>query len=497
MPAPVLTPAGVRAVDARLEKTGLLDLSMEAAGRAGADTVKRFFPTGQVLLLAGGGANGGDALVAARHLLALGRKVTVLALPSKHPLTRRNRRRLGNVGVAVARLSLSALRRALPGADVVVDGLLGTGFTPPLRADMQEMVTLLNAARKSVVSLDVPTGLDASISAVQGEPVQAQVTVTFSGLKPALLYGPAAHWAGHVVLAGLRLPPGWALREAVATQPFPNEVAPLLPKRFADAHKGTAGRVWVVGGHPGTVGAAILAGQAALRGGAGLVTIHSGVNMPLLHPELMAQQHPNLLDFLAGVTPAQQPDAVCVGMGLGPDAAQIAKQVLIWRKPTVLDADALQPELAGHGHDACIWTPHPGEAARLLGVTTADITRDPPIAARALQEKYGGVIVLKGGPTTLATPQHTWVSRGGHPGMASAGMGDTLSGLLAALLAQGVNPPDAALLGVTLHARAGEIAAQTHAYGLTASDVSECLGQAWLELQTTSTLAEHEQNELD
>lgn len=478
----VLSPAGVRALDADLERAGLLELAMEEAGRAVADAAQEHVPAGQVLLLAGSGANGGDALVAARHLHALGRAVRVLALPSKHPLTRSNRRRLGKVGVAVAPLTPANLRRELREAALVVDGLLGTGLTPPLRPALAELVAQVNAARVPVLAIDLPTGLDALSSEVTGEPLRAAWTVTLSGLKPALLFGPAAHHAGEVTLADLRLPPGWATRHALATRPTLAEIAPLLPLRWADAHKGTAGRVWVVGGHPGTVGAAALAGVAALRAGAGLVTIHSAADVPLVMPELMVRRHDDLGSFLQSTSERERPDALCVGMGLGPDAPALARQVLGWRLPTVLDADALQPELAGAGHDACIWTPHPGEAARLLGVSTPDVTRDPIAAARALQERFGGVVVLKGGPSTIVHAGGVWVSRGGHPGMASAGMGDTLSGLLAALLGQGLSAPDAALTGVTLHARAGERAGAKHGYGLTAMDVSAELGTAWMEL---------------
>lgn len=476
----VLSPTGVRALDADLERAGLLELAMEEAGRAVADAAQEHVPAGQVLLLAGSGANGGDALVAARHLHSLGRAVRVLALPSRHPLTRSNRRRLGKVGVAVAPLTPANLRRELREAALVVDGLLGTGLTPPLRPALAELVAQVNAARVPVLAIDLPTGLDALSSEVTGEPLRAAWTVTLSGLKPALLFGPAAHHAGEVTLADLRLPPGWATRHALATRPAPAEIAPLLPVRHADAHKGTAGRVWVVGGYPGTVGAAALAGVAALRAGAGLVTIHSAADVPLVMPELMMRRHDDLGGFLQRTS--ERPDALCVGMGLGPGAPALARQVLGWKLPTVLDADALQPELAGAGHDACIWTPHPGEAGRLLGVSTPDVTRDPIAAARALQGRFGGVVVLKGGPSTIAHAGGVWVSRGGHPGMASAGMGDTLSGLLAALLGQGLSAPDAALTGVTLHARAGEGAGAKHGYGLTATDVSAEIGTAWLAL---------------
>ncbi|CAM3822908.1 bifunctional ADP-dependent NAD(P)H-hydrate dehydratase/NAD(P)H-hydrate epimerase [Deinococcus frigens] len=481
----ILSPGGARRVDARLERAGLLDLTMEEAGRAVADAVQTSCLDGPVLLLAGGGANGGDALVAARHLLTLGRGVQVLAQPSKHPLTRLNRRRLRAVGGEVRPLNPASLRRAAASAGVVVDGLLGTGFVPPLRPALAEVIEALNTAHDAgmpVVSIDLPSGLDASCAEVAGPSVRADLTVTLMGLKTALLFGEAATCSGRVMLPPLRVPPDWVRREALGTRPDDSAVAALLPVRTAGAHKGTAGRVWIVGGHPGTVGAAALAGLGALRAGAGLVTVHSLADVPLVTPELMVRQHATWDSALPKLRDSGLPDAVALGMGLGPEAVRVAREVLAWGVPTVLDADALHPELAGHGHPQCVWTPHPGEAARLLGVRTPQVTRDPLTAARRLQELLGGTVVLKGGPSVVASADALSVSRGGHPGMASAGMGDTLSGLLAALLGQGLSAGGAAVAGVRLHARAGELAAATHGYGLIATDVSSELGAAWLDL---------------
>ncbi len=484
----ILSPGGARRVDARLERAGLLDLTMEEAGRAVADTVQASFPEGPVVLLAGGGANGGDALVAARHLLALGRVVRVLAQPAKHPLTRLNRRRLRAVGGETQPLKVAALRRAVGSAGVVVDGLLGTGFVPPLRPALTEVIEALNAAHGGglpVLSIDLPSGLAASSAEEAEESVRADETVTLMGLKTALLFGGAAMRAGRVTLAPLRVPPDWVREEALATRPDDVEVAARLPLRSTGAHKGTAGRVWIVGGHPGTVGAAALAGLGALRAGAGLVTVHSLADVPLVTPELMVQRHAGWDEALPRLRAAGLPDAVALGMGLGPEAVRVAREVLAWGLPTVLDADALHPELAGHGHPECLWTPHPGEAARLLGTGTSEVIRDPLAAARRLQELLGGTVVLKGGPSVVASADALSVSRGGHPGMASGGMGDTLSGLLAALLGQGLSAADAGVAGVRLHARAGELAAETHGYGLIATDVSDLLGTAWQALKTS------------
>ena len=485
----LLDPAGVRALDERLAQSGLLELAMEEAGRAVASQVQRAYPVGPVLLLAGAGANGADALVATRHLHAWGREVAVLSQPSRHPLHQANRARLKALDVATAPLTPANLTRALkatPG--VVVDGLLGTGFRPPLRPELANLVEALNVARSSgrlsVVSIDLPSGLDAARAELPEACVRADLTVTLGGLKPALVYGPAAHAAGRVELVGLGVPMSWVRPHALAGRPDDAQIADWLPVRFADAHKGDAGRVWVIGGHPGTVGAPVLAGLGALRTGAGLVTLHSqeaavAALAVTQAPELMARTHADLKALDAEIQAGKRPDAVALGMGLGPGALQAARMALAWKLPTVLDADALQPELAGAGHDEVVWTPHPGEAARLLGVQTRDVTGDPLSAARELQRRYGGVVVLKGGPSTVATPQGLYVSHGGHPGMASAGMGDTLSGVIAALLAQGLTAPQASVCGVRLHARAGELAGAKHGYGLSASDLSAELGAAW------------------
>ncbi|ADV68344.1 bifunctional ADP-dependent NAD(P)H-hydrate dehydratase/NAD(P)H-hydrate epimerase [Deinococcus maricopensis] len=480
-PEPVLTAGGVRAMDADLDRAGLLDLAMEHAGRAVADHARAHFPGARVLLLAGSGANGGDALVAARHLHALGEDARVLALPARHPLTRANRRRLTALGVPTARLSAPALAGALRRADLIIDGLLGTGFVPPLQPALAALTARVNASGLPVLSIDVPTGVNADTAEADDDALRATYTVVLAGLKPTLLFGPAAHHAGTLLHGDLRVPPAFAARHAVATREDDAALAARLPVRFADAHKGTAGRVWVVGGHPGTTGAPLIAGVGALRAGAGLITVHSEADLPLLTPELMLRRH---ADLTRDLQDQAKPDAVVLGMGLGSRALTVARAALAWDVPTVLDADALQPELTGVTHARTVLTPHPGEAARLLGTDTPAITRDPLGAARALQERYACTVLLKGGPSVVAGPDGLTVVRGGHPGMASGGMGDLLGGVIAALLGQGLSAPDATRAGARLHARAGERAAVTHGYGLSATDVAAELGGAWADLMT-------------
>lgn len=482
----VMTAAGIQALDTRLDAAGLLELAMEEAGRATADLAQTLsYHAKAVVLLAGAGANGGDALVAARHLHAAGYEVVVLAAPSKHPLTQRNRERLEAVGVATLPLSAQSIAD-LPAPALWVDGLVGTGLTGDLHGDLAEVVAALNERVEPVLAIDLPSGLIAERSGTPALSVRAAATLALSGYKAAHLFGAAAQRCGKLALASLALPPDWAAAAAYAQRPLDGELARLLPERRADAHKGTAGRVWVVGGSAGMEGAPTLCGMGALRTGAGLVTLHSAAELPLPMPELMRRQHPALLDWLQAET--ARPDVLALGMGLPEaEAVAVAREVLRWQLPTVLDAGALHPDLAGSGHAGCLWTPHPGEAARMLTGAAgwedaAAINADPLGAAQTLQERYGGTVVLKGGPSVVAWAGGLSVSRGGHPGMASAGMGDTLAGILAALLAAGLAPHHAAQVGVRLHARAGERAAVRFGYGLSANDVAAELGAAWADL---------------
>ncbi len=484
MSAFLFTAGGVRALDAELERLGLLATSMELVGRGVAAALHRHFPSGRVLVLAGGGANGGDALVAARHLSAWGRDVAVLALPSTHPLTRQVRAQLEALSawaaVPLNEPTRETLDGALRDADVVLDGLTGTGLRPPLRAPLSDMVEAVNASGLPVVSIDLPSGLDADTAEAPEVSIRARLTCAPSGTKTALLFGPASARAGDVEVVPLDVPE--ALLAAYAHARFFSalDAARALPVRERGDHKGTAGRVWIVGGHPGTAGAPALSGLGALKSGAGLVTVYSEADVPLVLPELMSHRLP---DLSALAQEHARPDALALGMGLGPKAADLARMALSWALPTVLDADALQPELAGAGHDAVVWTPHPGEAARLLHQRTPDITRDPIAAARALQTRYGGTVVLKGGPSVVAAADGVTIAVGGNPGMGTAGMGDLLSGVIASLMGQGLPAPLAARAGVNLHAHAGDLAAQRHGYGLTASDVLADLGAAWLSLR--------------
>jgi ADP-dependent NAD(P)H-hydrate dehydratase / NAD(P)H-hydrate epimerase len=367
---------------------------------------------------------------------------------------------------------------SLPPADVYVDAIYGTGLNRAPEALAANLIQRINASAMPVLALDVPSGLNADTGDCPGVAVRADLTVSFIAAKRGLYTGQAATKVGGVQLDTLGLPD-------ILWQGMPTDAALLdamhLPPRARDAHKGDCGHVLAIGGDRGTAGAIRLCGEAALRSGAGLVSIATrNENLFALNsarPELMAhgvhgpQELQPLLD---------RADVLAVGPGLGQEAWGHALWLtaLDSRKTMVLDADGLNL-LAHEPHRFnanVVLTPHPGEAARLLGMTIAQVQADRFASARALAQRYGAVAVLKGSGSLIAHPDGrldvcTW----GNPGMATGGMGDLLTGVIAALLAQGCSAWDAARIGVGLHARAGDLAARRGERGLLASDLLEPL----------------------
>ncbi|MGZ4998046.1 MAG: NAD(P)H-hydrate dehydratase, partial [Methylobacter sp.] len=364
-------------------------------------------------------------------------------------------------------------------ADVLVDALLGTGLDRPVAGLYAEAIQAMNAHSAPVVAVDIPSGLNADTGNAMGCAVNAVCTVTFIGLKQGLFTGQAAEYCGEIYYAQLGVPDDvFAGLEATATR----VVKVPLPRRHRYAHKGNCGHVLIVGGELGYSGAAIMAGEAALRVGSGLVSIatraeHTGL-LNLNRPELMChgvETSEHLSALLAKV------DVVVVGPGLRQSdwAKALFHAAISAGKPTVVDADGLNL-LAAAPTAKTYWilTPHPGEAARLLNCATAAIQHDRFAAALSLQANYGGVAVLKGAGTLIASEHQLAVSNTGNPGMASGGMGDVLSGVIAGLLAQGLSLRDAAQQGVYLHGLAADLAAEKDGErGLLASDLMPYLRQ--------------------
>ena len=358
----------------------------------------------------------------------------------------------------------------------MVDALFGIG-TRPLSGELALIVARLNAMDKPVLALDLPSGLDSDTGAA-ALAVRATETVTFIAYKLGLFTGQARRFVGNLSIASLDLGPAvFAGTEPVARAITSSDFANTL--RDAAAHKGQFGHVWAVGGALGFAGAVHLCAQAALRAGAGRVSVITDASnataLVTARPELMVRSDPKLPDFVAGMVLAMGP-----GLSKSDWARTLFAQALTWPGPRVFDADVLNllAEFASDSDFAAnlgpntVLTPHPAEAARLLSSDTASIESNRPAAAHALATKYGCVVLLKGAGTLIAAPDRPLgVCLFGNAGMASGGMGDVLTGVIAALLAQGLKAFDAAEQGALLHAKAGDRAAAHGMRGLLAGDV--------------------------
>ncbi|NUR22366.1 NAD(P)H-hydrate dehydratase [Frateuria sp.] len=472
------TVAQVRMLDRRaIEDLGIpgYELMRRAAAAAFAG-LRRCWPQAQrIAVYCGPGNNGGDGFLLALLAREAGLAVEALTLADASgegdAVRARDACRQG--GVPVRRWDETS---ALPEADVHVDALSGTGLDRPPQPLAAALIERINASGAPVLALDVPSGLNADTGQCPGVAVRAALTVTFIAAKRGLHTGQAAACTGRIELATLGLPE--SLWQASPPDAHLLESA-CLPPRPRNVHKGHNGHVLAIGGDHGTAGAIRLCGEAALRGGAGLVSVATQpehlMALNAARPELMAHAvgGPQALEPLLG-----RASVLAVGPGLGQGAWGHALWLtaLDSRQPLVLDADGLnllaaEPRRFDTARQVVL-TPHPGEAARLLGCLVAEVERDRFAASRALAQRFGAVTALKGAGSLIAHPDGRLdVCPWGNPGMASGGMGDLLTGLVAALLAQGCSAWDAARVGVGLHARAGDDAARGGERGLIASDL--------------------------
>lgn len=473
----------VREFDRRaIEQHGIRGYTlMTRAAAAALQALRAQWPQAHRLcVLCGAGNNAGDGYVLARLAQQAGLDVVVGWLCD--PAALRGAARQAADDAAAARVPIQPFTPELPGAaDVIVDALLGTGLTRPLAGAWAAAVAAANTAAAPVLSLDIPSGLQADTGAILGEAIRAALTVTFIAPKPGLFTGAGPDCAGEVRLADLEVPAAvFAAMEPAAVRLTAADLPGWLPgPRTRGAHKGAFGHVLVVGGQPGMSGAARLAAEAAARVGAGLVSVATHpAHAALLNvgrPELMCRGVPTPADLAPLLARAS---VLAVGPGLGQDdwGRGLLDAALGTGLPCVLDADALNLLAAApRRRDDWILTPHPGEAGRLLACTTAAVQADRPAAVRALQVRYGGVIVLKGAGTLVHDGRRTWLVSAGNPGMASGGMGDVLTGAIAGLLAQGQAPAEAAVTGVLVHGLAGDTAAADGERGLLAGDLLDAL----------------------
>ncbi len=478
MTLPLCTRAQSTAFDAAAIDAGVPGIVlMENAGRGAAEVVRAELdrlPAGrhEVVCIGGTGNNGGDAWVVARHLVRQQLKVRAILVGSSSALTGDASiafEALRAVGVEVREVAPGPI--PLDGASLIVDGLFGTGLSRPIEGGFAEVVeSIVRAAGDGthVVALDLPSGVDADTGQVLGVAVRADCTVTFAARKRGLTQYPGRALAGRVVVADIGVPAPIVDQASIIED---SDLMRWVPARAADAHKGIAGRVLVAGGSPGKTGAGILAGWGALRGGAGLVTIatkaQAAIDAKVV--ELMTRPLGSAEELLEQI---DQHDAAVIGPGLGLSAnsADRVREALTSETPLVLDADALTHiAKLGEGGFALlknatairVLTPHPGEAARLLGTTSAEVQADRFGAAETLAQKCGQVVLLKGAGSIVVDPRsdHCRVCVAGTPALAVGGTGDVLAGLVGALLACGVSAYDAASAAAQLCARAGELAA--------------------------------------
>ena len=468
----LFTSAQSRAIDQRaIGELGIpgFELMTRAAAAAFAMLRRRWPGARRLRVVCGGGNNGGDGYLVARDALAQGLAVDLVALGApKGDDARRAREAFEALG-GIARPFTAWADLAPP--DVVVDAIYGTGLNRAPEGEAREAIEAINATRAAVLALDVPSGLSADTGACPGVAVRATATATFIVHKRGL-HTHQAEVAGDIELHTLDLP-----ASILETPDARLLVAGSLPPRARDSHKGSNGHVLAIGGDHGTGGAIRMAAEAALRTGAGLVSVatreQNALAMNAARPELMAHgvDGPQTLQPML-----DKASVLAVGPGLG----QAAWGHALWTtaldadKPTVLDADGLN---LLHAESRAlpagtVLTPHPGEAARLLRMSTPEVQADRFAAVRALAARYRATVVLKGNGSLIASPEgEVSVCPWGNPGMASGGMGDTLTGIIAGLLAQGCESYQAACLGVGLHARAADVAARDGQRGLLAGDL--------------------------
>jgi NAD(P)H-hydrate epimerase len=497
---PVVDAATMRTLDAHtISDLGVPgELLMESAGRAVAEAVLALRPsTASVLVVCGGGNNGGDGLVAARHLHGLGVPVSVALLATPRGDAAANLERARSAGVPVARE-----RFRVPPDALVVDAVFGTGLSRPVSGPAAAALERLRGAR--VVAVDLPSGIDSDTGQILGQAVQAEVTVTLAQPKLGLTQEPGRSLAGRIVVARIGVAdraPGQGPCAELWTR---RAAGRHLPERSVAGHKGSFGHVLVVAGSLGKTGAAALAAQGAGRSGAGLVSLAcpAGLN-PILEEkctEAMTIPVPDTeeQDFAAGseellLALARERDVLALGPGIGrSDDVRALVLGLVERvaRPLVVDADGLfafgqEPGALKGRPAATIVTPHPGEAARLLGVSSEEINRDRPGSARRLAERSGSVVVLKGAGTVVAAPDGRMrINPTGGPALGSGGSGDVLTGVVAGFLGQGLDAFDAAALGAFVHGHAADrIAARTGPAGLLAGDLLQELPEAMQELR--------------
>jgi len=519
----ILTAAQMRRIDERTAgRHGIPSESlMDNAGRAVAEALLRLYPTlgpMKPLIVCGKGNNGGDGITVARHLAARGvaARVVLLARAADLAGTAAHHRDLAlAAGIAIEEApdekAWGALADGIGAHALIVDAVLGTGLKGAARGLGARAIHDINASRREVVALDIPSGLSGDLAEIPGPAVQADHTIALACPKIPHVFDPAALLVGRLHVVDIGIPAEAVAAEQVALNLITeSEIAPLVPMRDADTHKGDYGRVLALAGSTGKSGAAAMVCLSALRSGAGLVTAATALSaQPILASQVMEMMTEALPETPSGtVSRAAAPllrtlldrcDVLAIGPGLTmvEETSALVREIIgSTELPVVLDADGInayagRPDGIDGTSRVLILTPQPGERPRLLKhddgtqATGADVQADRAGIARAFAAVHACYLVLKGHRTVIAEPGgEVWINPTGNPGMATGGSGDVLTGVLAGLLAQGLSPLESCLLGVYLHGLAGDMAATGRGEtSLIARDIVEHLSEAFLHLE--------------
>lgn len=476
---------------------------MERAGLKVAEVIEDNFPPGKVLVIAGPGNNGGDGLVAARELHNAGWNVKAAVIFSKNKLSPDCLHQYNLAkGAGVAVVFKGRLDEADFHASLVLDAIFGTGLDRKVTGSAARAIESINASGQPVVSVDIPSGVSSDTGEALGKAVEADITVTFGLPKRGHLLHPGAGLSGEVIVEDIGFPFEYLEDEAIMCEALDDDDAfELLPERPEYSHKGDYGHVLVLAGSTGKTGAALMAARAALRTGSGLVTL--GVPYTLLDPimtSLIEEMALPLRDTGGGEFSARaleqvlkfvdsNADVLALGPGIGTNRETqrfVVELVKRCPAPMVIDADGLNCLVGKTGalKKACapvVLTPHPGELSRLTGMKREDVERDRVGSAVGFAKKTASYVVLKGAPTVIASPEgRAFINTTGNPGMATAGAGDVLTGVIASLIGQSMDPFSASVLGAYLHGLAGDAAADdVGEHSLMASDIIAALPDAF------------------
>ncbi len=498
---------------------------MENAGRGVVEMMEGHFGpmVGKtILVVCGKGNNGGDGYVVARHLFNRGAKIIVVLIGKASELKGDAKTNFENIRQMALRFKKSGMLqikelkskrmlKLLPRADIVVDAIFGTGFSGKVREPYKSVIDWINKYNAKKVSIDIPSGLNADSGDIENVAIKSDLTVTMGLKKIGLIIGNGISYSGKIEVVDISMP-----REIIAFQKpktfvvHPEDVRKILPKRPLNAHKHSVGKIFVLAGSPGFTGAAAMTASTAMRSGAGAVILGTPNSVyPILAKKLTEVMVEPLPDTEEGTLSRAAYDKILghlkwsdlmicgPGISRNPETCKLVWRIISeYNKPLLIDADGLNnlsekiSFLKNHKSRDIIITPHTGELSRLTGISSAEIEKDRVSIARQVARQFGLTLVLKGAPTVTANEDgYVYINSTGNPGMASAGMGDILAGLIGGLWAQGMNRTEAAYVGVYLHGYAGDLA--KNKYGersLLAMDVQDFLPKSILEIEGNISL---------